>query len=157
MVLISAIACAVLIGLDQATKFLALTRLKPIDSMTAVKGFLDFTFVENRGAAFGILHGKRWFFVILTVAVSVVMIVAFFKMPKNKQYNWVRLCLVLLFSGAVVYLIDRMFHGYVIDFLEVTFISWPVFNLADVFVVTGTLILAYLLFFVIKDEPKKEK
>lgn len=155
MWIISVLVCALLIGLDQAAKFLAVTKLKPIGTHTLISGVLDLTFVENRGAAFGMLSGKRWFFVILTIIVAVIIVIAFFKMPKNKEYSLVRICLVLVLSGAIGNLIDRLFNGYVVDFLEVTFISWPVFNLADIYVVTGALLLAFLMLFVIKEEKTK--
>lgn len=150
------VSCLILIGVDQITKYLALVRLKPIENCTVIPGVLDFTFVENRGAAFGILHGQRWFFVVLTVAVAIGIVIAVFKMPKNRQYHMVRFSLAFILSGAVGNLIDRLVRGYVVDFLEITFISWPVFNIADIYVVFGTFLLAFLILFVLKDEPKEK-
>lgn len=154
MWIISLLVCGLLIGADQFAKFQAVTHLKPIGSVTVLEGFLDLTFVENRGAAFGMLHGQRWFFVVLTIVVSIVIVVAYFKMPQTKEYHFVRTALVLLLAGAVGNLIDRVMNGYVVDFLEVTFISFPVFNLADIYVVIGAFALAFLILFVIKEEPK---
>ena len=154
MWLVSGIAAVLLVALDHITKYLALVRLKPIGNMEVTKGFLDFTFVENRGAAFGILSGQRGFFIILTAVVAAIIIYFFWKLPKTREYNWVRIALVLVFSGAIGNVIDRAFRGYVVDFLEFTFIRWPVFNVADIYVVVGTAFLVILLLFVIKEEPE---
>ena len=135
--IISAITVIILVILDQITKWQALTKLKPIKNTVVIKGFLDFTFVENRGAAFGILSGKRVFFILLTVVVAAGIIYSFYKLPKTREYNWLKCGLVLVLSGAIGNVIDRAVRGYVVDFLEVTFIKWPVFNLADIYVVIG--------------------
>lgn len=154
MVLIPVIISAVLVCADQLAKYAALTRLKPVSTITAVQGLLDFTFVENHGAAFGILAGKRFFFIVITIIICAVMAVLYHRMPKTREYNFVRASFVLIMSGALGNLIDRIVHGYVVDFLEVTFISWPVFNIADIYVVTGTILLAVVVIFFIK-EPEK--
>ena len=94
--IISAITVIVLVLLDQITKWQALTKLKPIKNIVVIKGFLDFTFVENRGAAFGILSGRRVFFILLTVVVAIGIIYSFYKLPKTKEYNWLKCGLVLV-------------------------------------------------------------
>ncbi len=154
--IISAIIVIVLVILDQITKWQALTKLKPIKNTVVIKGFLDFTFVENRGAAFGILSGRRVFFILLTVVVAIGILYSFYKLPKTKEYNWLKCGLVLVLSGAIGNVIDRAVRGYVVDFLEVTFIKWPVFNLADIYVVVGACFILFLSLFVIKEEEKKE-
>ncbi len=154
--IISAIIVIVLVILDQITKWQALTKLKPIKNTVVIKGFLDFTFVENRGAAFGILSGRRVFFILLTVVVAAGIIYSFYKLPKTREYNWLKCGLVLVLSGAIGNVIDRAVRGYVVDFLEVTFIKWPVFNLADIYVVVGACFILFLSLFVIKEEEKKE-
>jgi len=154
--IISAITVIILVILDQITKWQALTKLKPIKNTVVIKGFLDFTFVENRGAAFGILSGKRVFFILLTVVVAAGIIYSFYKLPKTREYNWLKCGLVLVLSGAIGNVIDRAVRGYVVDFLEVTFIKWPVFNLADIYVVVGACFILFLSLFVIKEEEKKE-
>ncbi len=157
MMFLPLIATILLIGIDQITKYIALTNLKPIGSTVFINGFMDFTFVENRGAAFGILEGQRWFFVVITVIISVAIIYAFFKLPSKKEYMWLRVSFVLILAGAIGNVIDRFFRGYVVDFFEFTFVKWPVFNVADIYVVVGTLLFAFLLLFVIKEEPKENK
>lgn len=148
------ISAVILIGIDYVTKILALTKLKPVGSVTMWEGIMDFTFVENRGAAFGMFSGARWFFVILTLVVVAVLCYYFWKLPKTKEYHWLRIAFVLLFSGALGNFYDRLVRGYVVDFFEFTFIDYPVFNVADVYVVLGTILFVFLILFVIKEEPK---
>lgn len=154
--IISAITVVILVVLDQLTKWQALTKLKPIKNKVVIKGFLDFTFVENRGAAFGILSGQRIFFILLTIAVVIGILYSFYKLPDTKEYHYLKYGLVLVLSGAIGNVIDRAVRGYVVDFLEVTFIKWPVFNMADIYVVVGACLILFLSLFVIKEEEKKE-
>lgn len=152
MLVISLIITAVLVALDQGAKYLAVTHLAPVGNLPFLPGFINLTYVQNQGAAFGMLSGKRWFFVILTVAVAIAIIIAIQKLPRTKEHFWVRVALVLILSGAIGNLIDRAGKGYVVDFFEFAFIRFPVFNVADIFVVVGTALLAVMLLFVIKDE-----
>lgn len=152
--LLAILVCIGLIVIDQVSKFLAIVKLAPIENITVIPGILDFTFVKNYGAAFGILQGQRWFFVIITIVILGGILVAFWKLPKQREFNYVRWTLLVLAAGAVGNLIDRFFRGYVVDFFEFTFISYPVFNVADIYVVVGTAILAFLLIFIVKDEKK---
>ena len=154
------IAVAVLILLDQGTKFWALASLKPIHNMTLVEGFMDLTFVENRGVAFGMFSGQRWFILLLTGIIAVGLIWFYKAMPKKKEYFPLRVSLALVLSGAIGNIIDRLFRGYVVDFFEFTFFEWPVFNVADIYVVVGVILLALMILFVVKDEDldfKKKK
>ena len=114
--IIPIILAVVLFIADQATKYMALTRLKPVGSVTFIDGFMDFTFVENRGAAFGILDGKVWLLLIMAVAICVVIIAAMLKMPDTREYKWLKWSLMLILAGAVGNVADRLFRGYVIDF-----------------------------------------
>ena len=154
------IAVVVLILLDQGTKLWALASLKPIHNMTLVEGFMDLTFVENRGVAFGMFSGQRWFILLLTGIIAVGLIWFYVTMPKKKEYFPLRVSLVLVLSGAIGNIIDRLFRGYVVDFFEFTFFEWPVFNVADIYVVVGVILLALMIIFVVKDEDlelKKKK
>ena len=154
------IAVAVLILLDQGTKFWALASLKPIHNMTLVEGFMDLTFVENRGVAFGMFSGQRWFILLLTGIIAAGLIWFYKAMPKKKEYFPLRVSLVMVLSGAIGNIIDRLFRGYVVDFFEFTFFEWPVFNVADIYVVVGVTLLALMILFVVKDEDldfKKKK
>lgn len=152
MILFCFILIAILIFIDQLTKYFALVKLQPIHSIEIISGFLDFTYVENRGAAFGILQGQKILLLIITFVISFFLIFYILKLPKIKLYNNVRLACSLIVSGAIGNAIDRMFRGFVVDFLEVTFISWPVFNLADIFVIVGAVWFSYQIFYKIEDD-----
>ena len=117
---------------------------------------MDFTFVENRGAAFGILNGRVWLLLVIAAVICIVIIAAMLKMPNTKEYKWLKWSLMLILAGAIGNVADRLFRGYVVDFFEFTFIKWPVFNMADIYVVIGTIVMAVLVLFVIKDD-KEEK
>ena len=128
--------------------------------MTLVEGFMDLTFVENRGVAFGMFSGQRWFILLLTGVIAVGLVWFYVTMPKKKEYFPLRVSLVLVLSGAIGNIIDRLFRGYVVDFFEFTFFEWPVFNVADIYVVCGVILLALMILFVVKDEDlelKKKK
>ena len=134
--------------------------LKPIHNMTLVEGFMDLTFVENRGVAFGMFSGQRWFILLLTGIIAAGLIWFYKVMPKKKEYFPLRVSLVMVLSGAIGNIIDRLFRGYVVDFFEFTFFEWPVFNVADIYVVVGVTLLALMILFVVKDEDldfKKKK
>ncbi len=156
MWLIPAVATVILVGLDQITKYFALVYLKPVGSMEFIKWFLNFIFVENRGVAFGMFSGQRWFILLLTIVITIALIFYYTKLPKTKEYQLVRMVMVLIFSGALGNMLDRIFRGYVVDFFAFAFIDFPVFNVADIYVVVGVCILAFLILFVIK-EPEEEK
>lgn len=148
------LSVVILTALDQYSKYIAITHLKPVGNISVINGWFDFTFVENRGAAFGILEGQRWFFVVLTIVVTVGIVLYLKKMKdKDLPHNLLRFSLVLVLAGAWGNAIDRLLRGYVVDYFEFTFINYPVFNVADIYVVTGTILLAVLLLLVIKDEP----
>ena len=148
---------AAIIAVDQITKYIAVTKLMPVGSVTFIEGIMDFTFVRNFGAAFGILQGAKIFFVVITAALAVVTVIAFKKMPKTKGYGLVRLSLLFILGGAAGNCIDRLARGYVVDFFDTAFMEWPVFNVADIFVVLGAVLMAFTVLFVIKDNPEKGK
>ncbi len=155
MFLLAIIFIAVLVGIDQYTKLLAVSNLNYSDNIVLIKGFLGLTLTENRGAAFGIFQGARWSFVVLTAIVLITICVYYVKLPKSKVNTWVKFSLILITSGAIGNFIDRLLNGYVIDFLQFLFINFPIFNMADVFVVSGTVLLSFLLIFFVKDEKKE--
>lgn len=139
--------------IDQITKYITLKSLKPIGSIEVLNGILSFTYVENRGAAFGILQNARWVFIIITVLAIAAIIGYVFKVKPTDKTLLASLSLIL--SGAVGNMIDRIFRGFVVDMIEVTFIDYPVFNFADCCVVVGAILLAVYIIFIYK-EPVKE-
>ena len=133
------------VAIDQIIKYIVLDRLAPVGSVQVIPGLLDFTYVENRGAAFGILQNRIWFFVVLTVLISAAVIFLWFRYRHHTV--WSRLGAVLNLSGGIGNLIDRLVLGFVVDYIHVSFFP-PVFNFADCCVVIGTvLVMVHVLFF----------
>lgn len=145
---------SILIGVDQFTKYIALEKLKPLGSISVIDNIFSFTFVENRGAAFGIFQGRTTILSIVTVVIIICIIYFYIKLPKGIVYNWVKFSLILIISGAIGNLIDRISQGYVIDFFHATFINFPVFNMADIYVVIGAILMTVLIIFFVKDEKE---
>lgn len=133
----------ILVAIDQLTKYLAYTRLSKLGSIPIIEDIFHLTYVENRGAAFGMLQNKKWFFVVITIAV-VAFIIKF--ISDNKQLDKpVVFALDLIIAGAIGNLIDRVRLSFVVDFFD--FIIWPVFNVADICVVVGGVLLSYYILF----------
>lgn len=135
---------AAVIILDQFTKFLVITKLVPIGDYNVIPGLLEFTYVENRGIAFGMFQDLRWFFVVATSIIAIVVLFFIFKM--YKKYFFYTICLSLIFGGAVGNIIDRIRFGYVTDFIHFSFFP-PVFNIADSAVVVGAIALSIAILF----------
>jgi len=149
--LIPILVIIVLVAIDQFTKYLAVTLLKPVGEIPIIDGFFSLTYLENRGAAFGILQGARWFLVSSTIAILVGIFLYYRSLPNKKPHSYVRMSLILITAGAIGNFIDRVLAGFVVDFLNVTFINFPVFNIADIYIVVGTIFHSVLLIFFIKD------
>ena len=142
-----------IIAVDQLTKYLAVTYLRDIGTIEIVRGIFSLTYVENRGAAFGILQNHRWFFITITIIICIGMI--YFLITQSDATLILRISLSMVLGGAIGNLIDRIRIGYVVDMLHFTLIDFPVFNIADCFVVLGTILLAYYILFVV-DKMEKE-
>ncbi len=129
-----------ILSLDQITKIIATKALIPSCSIDVIKGFLYFTLVHNRGAAFGILKNQVPLF-ILTSLIAIAL--TYVQMRKNRSFGLYQLSLSLILAGAVGNLIDRIFLGYVVDFID--FRIWPVFNIADSAITVGAVLLAWTI------------
>lgn len=140
----------VCVFLDQLTKYIVLTSLKGRPPVIIIDNFLSFIYVENRGAAFGILQGKKIFFVIITViSIAIVSYILIFNYKKLSKTMIISLGAIL--GGTIGNFIDRLRLGYVVDFVSMRFFDrydFAIFNLADAFIVCGALVLMiYILFF----------
>lgn len=141
----------IIILLDQITKFLVIEHIGRTEIVDFLPGILEFVYVENTGAAFNILSGRIGFLSIISVAFAVAVV--WYMLSKKPQNKILRIALMLLSGGALGNAIDRIFRGYVVDFIKTVFIDFPVFNVADTAITCGAaLLIIYLLFF----EGKKE-
>lgn len=156
---------AVLTALDQLTKLLAAAHLKGRPEIPLIKNVLELRYLypENRGIAFGMFQGSTGFFAVVTVILAAAIVYAFVKIPKNSRFLPLMVTGILMMSGALGNFIDRVFRGYVIDFIYFSLIDFPVFNLADVYVVCSGILLVIFVGFKYKDEdflwlsPEKKK
>jgi signal peptidase II len=133
---------------DQLTKYWAAVVLKNGESIKIIGNFLRFTYAENRGAAFSILQNQRIFFLIITIIMLIILGIIYF--TNRNLSNLTRLSMAMIAGGAIGNFIDRFRMGYVIDFIDVrfgTFYNFPVFNIADSFVVCGTILMVILILF----------
>lgn len=151
------IACAaagilLLTGFDQLTKQLARTNLKNAPDVILIDRVLQLHYLENRGAAFGILQNRQWVFLLLAACFIAAAGFFYFRILPETSFFPMRACLVFLISGAAGNLIDRAFSGYVTDFIYFSLIDFPVFNFADICVCCSMAGILYLVFFYYKDE-----
>lgn len=141
-----------LLFLDQFTKHEAFLHLRHQDSIPLIPGVLELSYVENRGMAFGMLEGRQFLFIGICVLFCIALVWIFVRLPKNRYYLSLVITGGVLFSGAVGNFIDRLRCGYVVDFIYFSLIDFPVFNIADIYVVCGGIALVLLVIFKYKDE-----
>jgi signal peptidase II len=134
-IIISLIFC-----LDRLTKILVSKYLSLHQSLPLVKGVFYLTLIHNRGAAFGILKNQL-FLLVFSAVFTIILIYTDLLDNRVKRPFLYRFALSLIFAGALGNLIDRLFLGYVIDFLD--FRIWPVFNIADSSITVGAILLGY--------------
>ena len=143
---------AVLVAADQVTKLLAVEYLTRGQSVHVINGLLDFTYVQNKGAAFGMLANQRWIFMVITTVIMAAI-----------AWGWIkgyfthitgRMSAVLIMAGGIGNMIDRIHLGYVVDFIDISpLFSFAVFNVADCCVTIGSvLLMVYIIFYM--DEKK---
>ena len=155
MVGISLAIAALIVFIDQLIKYFVALYLPHAVTVTAVPYILDLTYVENRGVAFGMFKDMRWIFVVFTAIIILVLLyIIIFKGIKSKLFL---VSSALIIGGGIGNLIDRIFYGYVIDYLQLSFFS-PVCNFADYAITVGTILLViYLLFFSDSSKTKPQK
>ncbi len=156
MTYIALAAAALLVGIDQLTKYLAVTYIKPHGTVNLLSigenEWLNLTYKENTGAAFSILKDKQTFLIILTsIVILGVIILMLSKRVKKTSYIW---CFSFITAGGIGNLIDRIVNNYVVDFIDFRIIKFAVFNFADICAVMGTF---FLMLFYIRDEIKTSK
>lgn len=151
----------ILTAADRITKIMAYNNLKDNDSVVVIKGFLSFTYVENKGAAWGIMSGRINLLAIATIIIIPFLIFLFIRAWKSKKYfdlkksrylTILQLDMILLLAGAVGNFIDRILMGFVVDFFQFTFIDFPVFNVADCYITAGAFIFVIIYIFVFKSD-----
>ena len=149
--IIGLIGIILLLALDQFTKYLASTYLKGGNSIILIKGVFQLHYLENRGAAFGMMQGMKYLFVVGTLVMLVLMVLVYRK-SMEKRFVWARFILILLTAGALGNLADRLILDYVVDFFYFELINFPIFNMADIYVSCGMAFLIVFFLFYYKEE-----
>lgn len=145
------LAIALLIALDQIIKGWALNFLQYKGSISVIDNVFNLTYVENRGAAFGLFQNNQWVFIVVALIAS---IIGLYFLHSNKISSKLgKLSVVLIIAGALGNLIDRIRLDYVVDYFDFVFIWNYVFNLADCFIVVGTILLC--IYVIISDNKQK--
>ncbi|MBQ8053091.1 MAG: signal peptidase II [Lachnospiraceae bacterium] len=141
-----------LVALDLFTKSAAVNALKGGKRIPLIPGVLEFYYIQNRGAAFGMFQNGTFILSLVSLAALVVLVLVYLKVPDGRKYLPLRLVLIFIAAGAAGNLYDRITLKYVRDFIYFSLIDFPVFNVADIYVTCSVFILAFLIFFRYKEE-----
>jgi signal peptidase II len=149
---LSVLLFAVLVALDQWTKALAVQFLKNQDPYVIWDGVFEFHYFENTGAAWGMLQNQQVFFYILTVIFGAVVLYEIHRLKQNPRYTTFIYTLSVMMAGAVGNFIDRISQKYVVDFIYVKLINFPIFNLADCYITVSVIAMMLLILFYYSDD-----
>lgn len=147
---------AVVVALDQFTKYLVVAQIPLYGHVDFLPGFLGLTYVRNTGAAFSSFMGQQWLFALIFAAFTAFVLYEYFKkpMPFTLLERW---CMAAVYAGGLGNMIDRVRLGYVVDMIETEFMDFPVFNVADCFITCGCILLAVHLALWNREFWKEEK
>ena len=152
MLLIDIVIAAVLLALDQYTKYLAINHLKNRPALVLIDGVLELQYLENRGSAFGMLQNQKFIILFVGIVFLAVIIFFLFRMPLQKKYNIVHILLSVVIAGGIGNMVDRFRFDYVVGFISFVLINYPIFNVADCYIVVAMIILFLLFVFVFKEK-----
>ena len=152
MLFIDAVMIGLLLLFDQFTKNLAIGRLKDQPAYVLIDGVLELQYLENRGSAFGMFQNQKMLILIVGFIFMVLLVLLLFRLPSQKKYNPVHLSLSAIIAGGLGNMIDRIRLDYVVDFISFVLIDYPIFNVADIYVVVATIGLFVLFLFVYNDK-----
>ncbi len=135
-----------IVGLDQFTKLLVVQNFALYEQKQAIDGLFYLTYVRNTGAAFSVLQGMRWLFLVIFLLFALAIVWEFTKNCLGLT-TFERWCVVAIFGGGLGNMIDRVRLGYVVDMIALDFMEFPVFNVADCFITCGCILLMVHLVF----------
>ena len=156
MMLYYSLYAALIVAADQFTKYLTVSRIPLYESVPFIPGLLQFTYVQNTGAAFSSFEGQQWLFAVIFALFTIGVVYEYFKKPMGFT-TFERWCIAAVYGGGLGNMIDRVRLGYVVDMLETKFVVFPVFNVADCFITCGCIALLVHLVFFNKEFWKEEK
>lgn len=150
--IIDCVIIAVLLLLDQFTKHLAVTGLKGRQPIALIKGVLELEYLENRGVAFGMFQNQRVMILLIGILFMAAIGFVMFRMPIGKKFTVLHVVFSCIVAGGIGNMIDRVSLGYVVDFISFVLIDFPIFNVADCYVVCATVLLFVMFLFVLSEE-----
>ena len=151
-----ALFAAGIVAVDQWTKFLVLENIPLFGYVDAIPGLFHLTYVQNTGAAFSAFRGMQWLFALIFVVLTVAILYEYFKKPLPFT-GFERWLIAAIYGGGVGNMIYRVRFGYVVDMIEVDFMNFAVFNVADCFITCGSILMILHLIFFNKEFWKEEK
>lgn len=154
---VDVILIVIMTAADRITKGMAVASLKGHDAVKLIPDVLELQYLENRGAAFGMLQNQKYFFIVVGIIFLGVIFAALIRLPVIKKYRLLRFCLCMISAGAIGNLYDRVTLDYVIDFIYFVYINFPIFNVADCYVTISTAILLILFIFVFREDDLNMK
>lgn len=138
---------------DQLLKLLVVEYIKPVGSKTVIPGFFSLDYTQNTGAAFSMLEGKQWLFIVITLIVCALIVICMFRYENHGFFSWA--ASILIVGGGIGNVIDRILRGYVIDYLHISFFP-AIFNFGDCCVTIGAVFfIIHILFFVDRNPSEK--
>ena len=152
MLVIDFVLIVLLTAFDQFTKYLSVKKLKGQDAFVLIDGVLELDYLENRGAAFGMLQNQKFFILFIGVIFMAIILFFMFRLPEKKKYDVMHILLSFIVAGGIGNMIDRFMLGYVVDFISFVLINYPIFNVADIYVVCATIGLFIVFLFVYKEK-----
>lgn len=147
----SVLAAAILVAADQLIKQWATAVLQPIGAITILPGILELRYYLNDGMAFSMLAGKQTLLIAMT---SIMLVAVLLVLLLRKMGTWERISWTLILGGGIGNLIDRFFNGVVVDYINVLFVNFAVFNFADICITTGVILL---MVWILYDSIRQEK
>jgi signal peptidase II len=152
---LAVVSSALLVLIDQVTKWLAISYLSPKNDGSDIilwNGVFRLSYLENRGAAFGIMAGKSIFLIITTIIVFIAIVWFYLRIPAEKKFRYIKWLVVFIIAGAIGNFVDRIRFNFVVDFFYFELIDFPIFNMADTYVVCGVILLILFYLFYYKEE-----
>ena len=143
---------AILLLLDQYTKYLTVQKLKGRKPFVLIDRVLELQYLENRGSAFGMLQDQKFLILCIGFVFMALLLFLLLRLPADRKYIKLHVLFTMVIAGGVGNMIDRFRFDYVVDFISFVLINYPIFNVADIYIVVATLGLFFLFLFVFKEE-----
>lgn len=151
----AAVLVLVLVATDQVIKYFVIEYLMPIGTLEVIEGFIRLRYVENTGAVFGSFSAHTA--LLTVVSIILLCVTLYFLVSQKNKSKLVKFTLLLMISGGIGNIIDRIRLHYVVDYIEPTFINFAVFNFADCLITVGAFVLMiYLIVDIVRDEKSKK-